>query len=694
MAEIEIEGLGAVEIEGDTPTLEEETAIIRALEGGGPPVAPAVVPSQIPAAAISPEIGTAPPGPSFRQAEEESLRALQTNLPEINRMLQARGGLTDVTGGFATRPAFTMAGGTAGGAAGAAGGAFLGTPGGPPGMAIGGTAGLLGGATMGAAAGSLMFDSIDDVVRFFRGTQRERDVFDPTFRAIQEAREEFMFTAAAGSLGPFIRRIKPVAGKLLGVGKEGARRIADLAEAQQIPIGVIQATKSKAVKGVSRVLGVFPFVNVPFRKASETATQAVDARFNDILNTLAPNATVSDLGVDLTKAAETKFGKFRRVAGALYKRFDDLAASASVPDFVPTENVRRLANELITRAEEGRIALRSGETLKAPSADQVQDFLGQLSDLPERMTVIQARELQRTLQNLIGSAGRDGFDIGRLVDAKKALEVDLNNPLVDLLPREEADTIVDSLNKANDFYASTIKRFQTPTAGKFGRVDRNIFKSGAFKAGSVNEDELFASVFSTKSPQALDDLRALVGAEQFRSTGRTFLNRSFNQSISGVKGRSVAFNADDFAQRIGLTTDDGRKSLQKMLKGSLVTVKEMENFVDVTRAAGSFTVPDVSVFLQRRLTLTGLRNIAGGLTMLAGAGVNPVATAAAVLMARQAGKILTNPAQLRLMTRVLDETIPNQQRRALLLRLGRLVLDGSDEPEAGAETTGLTPALP
>ena len=80
--------------------------------------------------------------------------------------------------------------------------------------------------------------------------------------------------------------------------------------------------------------------------------------------------------------------------------------------------------------------------------------------------------------------------------------------------------------------------------------------------------------------------------------------------------------------------------------------------------------------------------------MLAGAGVNPVATAAAVLMARQAGKILTNPAQLRLMTRVLDETIPNQQRRALLLRLGRLVLDGSDEPESGAETTGLTPALP
>ena len=453
--EIEVEGLGLVTIEGNEPNEVERAAILKAL--GKKP------------AELDPNAPLPLEAPRDPQQEFGTLRENFTPT------------LTQQTG--LERSAFEAAGATAGG--------VIAAPAGP--------ATALGGAALGAGAGSAAFDAADTAARMLEGSApRNEDILDPSKRALQATKDELLFTGGAMTLIPLVRVLKPligvkpdesIVGKVLGVTTPEAKRIADLAHTQNIPLGAIQTTERKTVKGFSRVLGIFPFVGTPIKESNKAVGRAIGDRFDDVLNTLAPNATAAELGVDLTKAAKTKFGKFRTVSGSLYERFFNLADNASVKEIIPTKEIRVAANKIAEDAASGSITLGTGKTLGTPVDEKITEFLGQIADLPERLTVRQARELQRTLGEVASEMAKDGRDLGRVVKVKKALEVDLNSPLVDQLAPEEGKRIVDSLATANSFYAENIKKFQTPTARRFERIDKNIFKSGPFKAGTTNEDE-------------------------------------------------------------------------------------------------------------------------------------------------------------------------------------------------------------
>lgn len=650
MPEIEVEGLGRVEIQGDTPSPEEERAIIEGLRGSRAQIAPRRTEAATRRAQVDPPIAQ----PRFQGSELERL-----------------------TGGFVNRNAAIALGGTVGGALGAGAGGVAGVAGGPAapatipgGAALGGVAG----ATLGTAAGGLAFDVAEDVTRSVTGREPVKRTFaGQSKKALKDAEEELLFTGGVTALGPVFRAFKPLIGKALGVGK--ARALADAAAGQRIPLGLIQASKNRGVKGVSRVVGVFPFVGTPFRKGAQASTTAVRNRFDEVLNELAPNATIADTGVDLARAAKGRFKKFRSVAGALYDRFGKLAENASTKEIFPTDDLVEVAKTRSAAQQAGEITLKSGGRLAPPTgaANPVTEFLESATDLPENITIQQARQLQRDLQEAMTVGTRDGFDITRLIDAKKALERGINNPRVDLLPEGEATALVDSLTKANAFFAENIKRFETATAKRFGRVNRNIFGPNVFKAGSLNEDEIFSAVFNSKSPQAVADLKSLVGKNTFQKATRRFLQTAFDSA------NGASFDPGRFSAKLGLDTEEGVQAVTKMLEGTGVNLKQLRSFIEVAEAAGSFVVPDSAVFLQRRFTLTGLKGILGGV-LIGGAAVgSPVKVGAAVLLTRQVGKILTDPEQLRLMTRVLSDTTTDQQARAMLLRLGRLALDDEDE---------------
>lgn len=658
MPEIEVEGLGKVQIQGDTPSPEEEAAIVGALRGSKQPL-----------------------------RTEAAQRRLQVDAPPVQQRPQAsQSELSRLTGGFVNRNAALALGGTVGGALGAGAGGVAGVAGGPAapatipgGAAVGGVAG----AALGTAAGGLAFDVAEDVTRSVTGREPvKRTVLGQSKKALSDAEEELLFTGGATALGPVFRAFKPLMGRVLKVRQ--ARALADAAAAQRIPLGVIQASKSRAVKGASRVIGVFPFVGAPFRKGAQASAAGIADRSAELLNELAPNATIADTGIDLAQAAKGRFKKFRRVAGVLYGRFEALADNASTKEIFPTDELVQFATESSAQREAGTITLRSGKALTSPAGviNPVTEFLESAKDLPENITIQQVRQLQRDLQEAMTKASTDGFDIGRLIDSKKALEVGLNNPNVNLLPEGEAKKLVDSLTNANAFFAENIKRFETSTAKRFGRVNRNIFGPKSFKAGSINEDEVFSAVFNSKSPQAIGDLKELVGKNTFKRATRRFLQTSMDEATRA--GGTIDFDAQKFASKLGLDTEEGVEAVGKMLEGSGVSLKEFQSFIDVAQAAGSFALPDASVFLQRRFTLAGLKGILGGVVLGAAALGNPVKVAAAVLMTQRAGVILTNPEQLRLMTRALRDTTTDQQARALLLRVGRLALEEPNQDQTRA----------
>lgn len=644
MAEIEVKGLGRVRVKGDAPDEEEQQAIIQALRGQHP---------EVPEGSGNTGNLSDPGVPSPTEAPQRT--------PTITRL----------TGGLVTRPGAVMVGGTLGGVAG--GVATI-----PGGAAIG----VIGGGAVGAGLGSLAFDLADEVAEIFTGDEPpdRGGAFGPSKKALEEAGEDLLFSGGIVGLGPVFRSIKPAVGRMLGIGDDAARLVARPGGQALTPI---QVTKSKAVKGIARVVGVFPFMNKPLHTSAAKTGAAVSDQFDDILDTLAPNATISDLGVDLTKAARGRFVKFRRVAGALYKRFDDLASAASTKEIIPTGDMRIAAGAINQADDAGRIALKGGGQLKSPIADPTSDFIRQLDDLPNAITITQARQLQRDLNEAMTKSASDGFDISRLLGIKKGLEAGINSPRVDLLPQKEADKIVRALRRANGFYAEAIKPFKTTTAGRFGRVDRNIFRSKAFKAGSINEDEVFNAVLNARSPEAISDLRRLVGPKKMGDVSRKFLVNAWNASAGGGgKGAAVDLDLDGFARRVGLDDDSGKSALKEMLAGSGVGVKDLENLIDVAKAGNSVTVPDSSVFIQRRITLGGIRSLLGGLGMGASLVANPISTATGILMVRRGVQILSDPAQLKLMIKAADDTVPQMLRRSMLLRVAEAVLDdnATEEP--------------
>lgn len=584
---------------------------------------------------------------------------------------QPREGLPGATAGFGNRAAFEGAGGLIGALAGGG----ITAPTGP-----GALAGIVAGGALGAAAGSLLFDTFDDVVRFFEGTEKERGPLDPTMKALEAAKLDAMFTGGALSLGPLIRAFKPLVGKALGV--KGKARLADLAEAYGIRIGVIQATKSLAVKGFSKVIGVFPFINPPLREAAAETGRGTARFFDDLMNTLAPTAHLTDLGVDLARSGRGRFKAFKRIAASLYGRYDKLANKASDPAFLPTENTAQTAKKLFEEAQSGRTLLKTGKVLGGPKGvtDSLQDFIDQLKDLPDRITIKQLRKLQRDLGEATVRAKNDGFDIKRGVDLKRALERDLNNPDLTLLTEREGTELVASLTRANQFFAESIKKFETATAKGFEKVDKNIFKPGFFKAGSLNADEIAKDVFNAQSPQALKDLRKIVGSNQFRRVARRHLDdvaqKAFVKDLEGT----LTFDVDSFVKDLALDTPAGRESVQEMVKGTGVTLKDLDNFVEVARAASDFTISSSSTFLQRKFTLTAFRGIGSAAAFTASL-ADPITTVTAIFLLRHGGRILTRPSTLRNLTRAMDDTLTRQQRRTALTRVAQLTLRGPDNRE-------------
>ena len=646
MGEIIVKGLGKVRIKGDVPDEEETRAIMEQM-----------------GVQKTPTIPVDEPRPAERLVE---------TVPDILRA-DPTPALTSMTGGAVTRPAAEAIGGTIG--------SFVGVPTGPAAPVA-----MTAGAALGAAAGSLTFDVADTTLRMLtgQGGRGPLGAAEPPLaaskRAADAATTEFLWTGGATALLPAIRAIGP---KILGANTKEVRRLQKISEDMGIPVGIQAITERGFVRGASKVLGVFPFIGSPVKRGAVATEVALRKKYGDILDTLAPNATLADLGVDLSEAAVTRFGKFMAVAGELYDDFFKQASALPVPDIFPTQRAVQKAVQLTGRAKAGEIVLKSGDTLKPPVPKELDAYIENLMELPDHITAEQYRQLQLDLGDVMSSMKSSGLDITNAVELKKALELGFNTPDISRLSPEAGKSVVNALTVANEFYARHITGFKSVTAKRFGRVNQRMFKAGAFETGTINEDEVFKSVFNSKSPQALNQLRELVGPQKFGGAVRKFIETEFEKVIHPKTG---VFDAKRFAKALGVGSESGEQALSEMLKGTGVRMDTVKNFLEIAERAGRVATPDVSAFIARRMTLGGFRAVLGGLVPLATVTTNPLAGGAAILLIRYGAKIISSPESLKAMTRAMDDTISDKQRRALLLRLGRQFFTDEERAREKAES--------
>lgn len=641
MAEIFVEGLGNVNIEGNTPTLEEQQSIIEQLK-----------------------------------KKEPKENIAETQNTEEQKTKSFVEGAIDA---FKTRDTALMAGGMGGFASGARLGAMGGgMVGSLPGAIVGG---IVGG-TLGATGFGQVYDIVDSYI------QGDNKTFDESAKqALKDAKRETMF----GMIGSTIPGVKPAITRLLSKREKGeliGKDVKELYDAgKRIGVDILPMDISgKVGKTYGRVVGVFPIVGRPLKTAAEKRGRQLNLVKDQVLNELAPNSHISDLGVDMFNAARKSSKEFRKVSGDLYKVFYEQASQINKP-FIPSKNIKESANTIIkeflqqrpkevltkTVVRNGKkVKIKIKKPIKAAVNQKYSNFIRSLSRLDDFVTPAQIKKIKQDLNyysDLV--AGKDGAGIFRLTKMSKAADGalrDFDNYNLSVFAKDPTITpktlqkMVADLKKADAFYANGIQIYNRSTAGRFRKADKNIFMAGFDKPGSIEPDELFSHVIKTGSPQSLKDLRKLIGDDNFSKVARKIVDNAFTKSaIKDDKSRNLLFNPYVLEQELG-AIGKNPELLENLVKGTKLNKQKLLDLIEVSKSHANLEIPDVNSFIQRRITLGGAKSILGAFALGAGVIADPVAVGALIGITNRTSAFFANPKNVELAIEALDITAPRSIR--------------------------------
>ena len=450
--------------------------------------------------------------------------------------------------------------------------------------------GVVAGAGLGRGLAGASYDFINDLIRLTAGIEKPTDTEDPGMRALVEMRNSAAFTTMAAGLGPLASYLRPVLGKVLGLGDD-AGGMSKLADRYGIPIGIsIAATgdmAGNAVKGFGKIIGVFPLVGSIMKdrqlraqiatkkaiqeqigkigsaedfyrlqyklltkeeKAEElkylksighnNIDEAIEAQIR--LDAYAPIQHMTDVGMLMTKTAQDRYKRFSYVNNLLYESFENTAKNIKTP-FIGTSHTKEVGKMLKERIDQYKIQLDDYDTYN-PQMNEMEEFIvNTLGRLPEYIDPLQIRGLQKEINRIYGNmrgefgANFVGADI--LAQARKALTTDLNNFAgwkqgLQAGQKETAEVAKRALLRANSVFARLSPIYGGQAAKKFKLIDENMFSAGPELPGWNYSDELYNIVMSKKiTPQAIEQVQELIGKEAFESVTRTWLNEGFKQSL-------------------------------------------------------------------------------------------------------------------------------------------------------------------
>lgn len=540
---------------------------------------------------------------------------------------------------------------------GATAGGALGAPLGP--------AGFLGGSALGAAAGEALVGGVQG-----------QDPAETLDKSIDTATEELLFTGGISALRPLKQLAGSARRSILGVGPKEMQAVRN-AEKFGINVSPSDVSRFGAVNKASGVVGKFPFLGTPVKRASARKSGEVTEAADRLLFRLGPTVNIADAGVDINRAAKTMFKGFRDQANELYSNARRIADEAG--EVIPTENLKKTANEMLEQAK----SARAGR--KPVAKNPILDLAETLDDLPDNISGTQYDEIMDDLDTALKQAKDQGFNLNRGMGIKNAAEIDLRST--------QNQELVEALSKADEFFAKGMTTFETATAKKFGRVTKNAFKVGLKEQGMLNEDELFRVAFNSKSPKAMRDLRELVGGDEFRKLVKINVENAFDKARNAAKANEL-FSPETFSKALGL--DDPRSpqyaAMKESLSGTGISVDDLQNFAKAAKDAFATEVPNVSQFVARRAALggasSGLRALLPGLALgssgaasAASGTVTPVLAVAATLATRRGMKVLSDPRTLKLATRAMNEELGIAARRSAALRMLRIYINEYEEPE-------------
>ena len=665
MATIFVEGLGEIEIQGDTPNAEEESAIADAL-------------------GLSTDTETTDT-PFVDTADVESGQDTDSIIPEMIDPNLAKVGRPQGLEKIGGRPTFEAAGAIAGSI---------------PGTAVG-PAGTVGGGVLGAMGGGQLYDILQSTI-----TDEPTNFGIQTDRAVSDLKREALLQSFFAKVPGLFTSVKR------GLFGKPDKELYESAKRANFPLSLSDSGNIIA-KGYGRVIGVFPYIGNPIKQKAGEKAIFINKTADDTLNTFGPNVTLTKLGVDMTKASQKTYGEFRRITGFFYDDFYKAVDDVGNTPIISTKNFKNSLSKFVKLVEDGAI-----KGLDSPQKDALFKYAKQGNKVPNYINATQYKSLKEDIKVYakLSQNPSEAFNIKILTGLKSALETDLrlltkksyqDDLLKNIYPlskskRQQLDpnllsNVAEKLKFADKVYAqglensiitSSLKEmakkegvklapipgkniFDSIPAKEFKKIDKNIFKAGFERPGSITADQLGEKLLQRKlSPQLLNDLRTLIGEKQFTKFVRAKMQKGFDDSLiaSSQKGQ-LMFDPYKFEKGLGLNTESGRDLMKVFLKDSKLTIEKLDDFFNIAKNHAGLKVPDVTSFVARRAILGGTKSIIGGVIGTAAVTSNPLIGVPLVYMARKTSRFLTNPNQLDNVMKVLDPNSPASQTKVAVLKL-------------------------
>lgn len=568
--------------------------------------------------------------------------------------------------------------------------------------------GAAAGGVLGATTGAVAPEAVRSTARKFGLLPKDSEAGLPWEDLREVAKGEALLEMATGGVLQGARLAgRAAATAITKPGAEG-RDLARRATAEGIEITPFQA--GKRGKGIINVLGRFPLIGSAARRFGGESEKQLATMLSEAPGRVGPLLGETELGMRIYDESRGLFKAFNEDIGARYKEVFADAEKAGVrikPDNAIAQGEETLASiaEGTTKDAKGNL-LSSGKTL-----DKVRDFiqseispmLGAEGGAPQSLA--QMDGLLSKVDQEIASFPIDERKaaIRALEPLKTAIKADVATNAVG----DGAEEISKRLAALDGEFTTTMSfLFETSVAKRFQSVRRQGLK-GAVRASDeatrTPVDQLAKLVINTKSPQAIDELFRLVGKDTRSMVAAHITDKAVNSAISVSEGVQRV-NAAMLKRNFGL---DNRKGplfavMERVMRESGVTMKQMETFVDAAAAMEKNPIPNASTFVARSAVMGGRHALASTLTggmLVAGAGgVAGGASGALVgaLMFLGGGRLLTsiisNPINAKPFFKALDKEASVQVRRQAYMRAARLGLIAMSQDQGESPTTAVEKA--
>lgn len=480
-----------------------------------------------------------------------------------------------------------------------------GTAGAIGGFVVGGPVGAVAGAGVGSGSGSLAADFLGDLLApdMPAPTAQER-LQDAATVAVVDAGLTAAVPIAGKALKPAVTQIvdkfksakealkkqgpsgKAQIGLLergLGLTDEAAEEAVRLAD-EGVELSLGQASSSPFVRGIYDLTSRMPLAGAPGQKQLAGTFKQV----NDALNAkIAPTAKLKPLSETERSKLIQEFGmesfnSWRNTYKSVYKRAEQLNKAKG--DYFDLRNLSLTARAAIPRSD---------------LADMPNDLLGFVSDInrnvSKKINFDDVKLIDERLNTLSKKYDPAKGQIPNNTAYKAVIKMQdqLKKQIRD--PRTQAGRLMSAGDRL-------FKEYMAVVEGKTGKEFQKALGRGALRPGigrppSQRLEDLYAKTFGdAKSPEAVRDLKNLIGADRVNTLAANYLDDVFTKYLRGDK--------KDFGKlynELGFNNLKSKKfeATKELLKDyKYVSADDLYDFMNILKSFPD-ALPDVNTFILR-----------------------------------------------------------------------------------------------